>query len=85
MCAGGLTAVNFGVNFIAAGAADCVVTGGLTHGHLPMGFMKGPASALIEVMADESAFSMEMMAENIHDRYPGITKEMADLYSVACR
>ena len=86
MCAGGLTAVNFGVNFIAAGAADCVVAGGVEHmGHLPMGFMRDPHPRSIEVMGDESAFSMGMTAENIHDRFPEITKEMADLYSLACQ
>ena len=86
MCAGGLTAINFGVNYIATGLADCVIAGGVEHmGHLPMGFMRDPHPRSIEVMGDASAFSMGMTAENIHDRCPGITREMADAYAVACQ
>ncbi|MDO8784795.1 MAG: beta-ketoacyl synthase N-terminal-like domain-containing protein, partial [Syntrophales bacterium] len=43
MCAGGLTAVSFGVTHIASGMADCLIAGGVEHmGHLPMGFMRDP-------------------------------------------
>jgi acetyl-CoA acyltransferase len=86
MCAGGLTAVNMGVNYIAAGMADCVVSGGVEHmGHLPMGYMRDPHPRSEEVMGDGSAFSMGMTAENIHDRFPDLTKEMADAYALACQ
>ncbi len=84
MCAGGLTAVNFGVNYIAAGLAGCVVAGGVEHmGHLPMGFMRDMHPRAEEVMGDATALSMGMTAENIHDRFPDITKTMADAYAVA--
>jgi len=86
MCAGGLTAVNFGVNFIATGLVDCIISGGVEHmGHLPMGFMRDPHPRSEEVMGDASAFSMGMTAENIHDRFPEFTKEMADIYAAACQ
>lgn len=86
MCAGGLTAVVFGVNYIASGMADCLITGGVEHmGHLPMGFMRDPHPRAEEVMGGPSAFAMGMTAENIHDRFPEFTKEMADKYTVECQ
>ncbi len=84
MCAGGLTAVGFGVTYIASGMADCLITGGVEHmGHVPMGFMRDPHPRAEEVNGDASAFNMGMTAENIHDRFPEFTKEMSDAYAVA--
>lgn len=86
MCASGLTAIGFGVTYIASGMADCLITGGVEHmGHLPMGFMRDPHPRAEEVMGDASAFNMGMTAENIHDRFPEFTKEMADAYALACQ
>ncbi len=86
MCASGLTAIGLGVSYIASGMADTLVCGGVEHmGHLPMGFMRDPHPRAEEVMGDASAFNMGMTAENIHDRYPEFTKEMADAYAVACQ
>lgn len=86
MCAGGLTAVSFGVNTIATGMADCIVSGGVEHmGHIPMGFMRDPHPRSEEVMGDGSAFNMGMTAENIHDRWPEFTREMADAYAMRCQ
>jgi len=86
MCASGLTAIGFGVTYIASGMADCLITGGVEHmGHLPMGFMRDPHPRAEEVMGDASAFNMGMTAENIHDRFPEFTKEMADTYALACQ
>lgn len=86
MCASGLTAIGLGVSYIATGMADCLITGGVEHmGHLPMGFMRDPHPRLEEVMGDASAINMGMTAENIHDRFPAFTKEMADAYAVACQ
>ncbi len=86
MCAGGLTAIGFGVNYIAAGLADCVISGGVEHmGHLPMGFMRDMHPRSEEVMGDATALSMGMTAENIHDRFPGLSREMADAYAAACQ
>ncbi|MBK5099803.1 MAG: thiolase family protein [Desulfobacteraceae bacterium] len=84
MCAGGLTSVGFGVSYIASGMADCLITGGVEHmGHLPMGFMRDPHPRAEEVMGGPSAINMGMTAENIHDRFPEFTREMADRYAVA--
>lgn len=84
MCAGGLTAVGFTAGQIAAGQADCVIAGGVEHmGHLPMGFMRDPHPRAAEVMGDASAFNMGLTAENIHDRFPEITREAADRYAAA--
>ncbi len=86
MCASGLTAVGLGASYIATGMADVLVCGGVEHmGHLPMGYMRDAHPRSEEVMGDASAFNMGMTAENIHDRFPKFTKEMADAYAVACQ
>lgn len=86
MCAGGLTAVGFAVSYIASGMADVLIAGGVEHmGHLPMGYMRDPHPRATEVLGDESAMNMGQTAENIHDRFPEFTKEMADNYAVACQ
>ncbi len=83
MCASGLTAIGFGVSYIATGMADCLIAGGVEHmGHLPMGYMRDPHPRAEEVMGGPSAFNMGMTAENIHDRFPEFTKEMADRYAL---
>ncbi len=84
MCASGLTAVGLGVSYIASGMADCLIAGGVEHmGHLPMGFMRDNHPRYEEVMGDATAFNMGMTAENIHDRFPELTREMADAYAAA--
>ncbi len=83
MCAGGLTAIGFGISYIASGMADCIVAGGIEHmGHLPMGIMREPHPGAIEAMGDETALNMGQTAENIHDQFPEFDKEMADAYAV---
>jgi len=84
MCASGLTAIGFGVGYIATGMADCLLTGGVEHmGHVPMGFMRDPHPRAEEVMGGPSAFNMGMTAENIHDRFPEFTREKADQYALS--
>ena len=86
MCAGGLTAVGFGISYIAGGMADCLIAGGVEHmGHLPMGFMRDSHPRAEALLGGPSAFNMGMTAENIHDRFPEFSKEMADEYAVACQ
>jgi len=86
MCASGLTAVGFSVSHIASGMADCLIAGGVEHmGHLPMGFMRDPHPRAEELLGGPSAFNMGMTAENIHDRCPQFTKEMADEYAKNCQ
>lgn len=84
MCAGGMTAINNGVSDIGFGMADAIVAGGVEHmGHHPMGQGADPNPRFIaEKLVEMSALNMGMTAENIHDRYPRLTREMADEYSV---
>jgi acetyl-CoA acyltransferase len=84
MCAGALTAVTAGAGEIALGAADVVVAGGVEHmGHHPMADEVdfNPRFAA-ERLVDESAVTMGATAENLHDRFPEITKDDADAYAV---
>ncbi len=86
MCAGGLTAIGFAAATVASGMGDCLIAGGVEHmGHLPMGFMRDPHPRLEEAMGGPSAFNMGLTAENIHDRYPEFTREMADRYALECQ
>ena len=86
MCAGGLTAIGYGITYIACGMADCLIAGGVEHmGHLPMGFMRDTHPRAEEVMGGPSALNMGMTAENIHERFPEFTREMADRYAVECQ
>ncbi|MBU3917399.1 thiolase family protein [bacterium] len=83
MCAGGLTAVGFGLTTIASGMADCVIAGGVEHlGHMPMGLMRENHPDVENALGDASALSMGKTAENIHDQFPEFDKERADLYAV---
>jgi acetyl-CoA acyltransferase len=84
MCAGALTAVTAGAGEIALGAADVVLAGGVEHmGHHPMGEdVDFNPRFVAERLVDESAVSMGATAENLHDRFPHITKEHADAYAV---
>jgi len=84
MCAGALTAVTSGAGQIAYGAADVVVAGGVEHmGHHPMGDeVDFNPRFLVERLVDDSAVSMGSTAENLHDRFPQLTKEDADAFAV---
>ena len=84
MCAGAMTAVTTTSSGIAFGAYDVVIAGGVEHmGHHPMGEGVDPNPRIIaEKLVDPSALVMGSTAENIHDRYPELTKERADTYAV---
>src|SRR3954469_16492325 len=84
MCAGALTAVTAGAGEIAMGAADVVLCGGVEHmGHHPMGDdVDFNPRFVAERLIDESAAVMGKTAENLHDRFPQLTKEDADHYAV---
>ena len=84
MCAGALTAVTSGAGQIAYGAADVVVAGGVEHmGHHPMAEeVDFNPRFLAERLIDQSAVSMGSTAENLHDRFPQLTKEDADGFAV---
>src|SRR3954447_7030482 len=85
MCAGALTAVTAGAGEIAMGAADVVLCGGVEHmGHHPMGDdVDFNPRFVAERLVDMSAVTMGATAENLHDRFPQLTKEDADRFAVA--
>src|SRR3954468_3235668 len=85
MCAGALTAVTTSASGIAFGAYDVVVAGGVEHmGHHPMGDGVDPNPRIIaEKLVDPSALVMGATAENLHDRFPELTKERSDAFAVA--
>ncbi|UXN30741.1 acetyl-CoA C-acyltransferase [Glutamicibacter sp. M10] len=85
MCAGAMTAVTATAGGIAFGAYDIVVAGGVEHmGNHPMGAGADPNPRFLsEKIVDPQALNMGNTAENLHDRFPAITKERADRYAVA--
>ncbi|MET9241971.1 thiolase family protein [Nonomuraea sp. NPDC003709] len=84
MCAGAMTAVTTVAGGIAFGAYDVAIAGGVEHmGRHPMGEGVDPNPRFLsEKLVDPSALVMGMTAENLHDRYPHITKGRADAYAV---
>jgi acetyl-CoA acyltransferase len=84
MCAGALTAVTAGAGEIAMGAADVVLAGGVEHmGHHPMGDdVDFNPRFVAERLVDTSAVTMGATAENLHDRFPELTREAADAYAL---
>lgn len=83
MCSGAATAAAFGASEIQVGAADLVIAGGVEHMFRhPMGQGADPNPRfLAEKLVDQSALNMGMTAENLHDMYPDVTKEMCDEYA----
>src|SRR5213596_487077 len=84
MCAGALTAVTAGAGEIALGAADIVLAGGVEHmGHHAMGEdVDFNPRFVAERLVDPSAVTMGATAENLHDRFPDLTKEDADAFAL---
>ncbi len=85
MCAGAMTAVTTTASGIGFGAYDVVIAGGVEHmGNHPMGSGADPNPRFMsERLVDPAALNMGNTAENLHDRFPAITKERTDAYAVA--
>jgi len=85
MCAGAMTAVTSVASAIAFGSAEIAIAGGVEHmGRHPMGEGVDPNPRIVaEKIVDPSALVMGSTAENLHDRFPGLTKERCDAYAVA--
>ena len=85
--AGGMSALTTAASEIALGGCDVAIAGGVEHmGHHPMGATADPNPRfLTDKLVDSSAMSMGMTAENLHDMFPHITKEMTDEYSLICQ
>ena len=84
MCAGAMTAVTNVASSIAFGAIDVAIAGGVEHmGRHPMGEGIDPNPRIVaERIVDESALVMGKTAENLHDRFPHLTKERCDAFAV---
>ena len=84
MCAGAMTAVTSVASGIAFGAYDVAVAGGVEHmGRHPMGEGIDPNPRIVaEKLVDSSALVMGSTAENLHDRFPTITRDRADAFAV---
>jgi acetyl-CoA acyltransferase len=84
MCAGAMTAVTATASGIAFGAYDIAIAGGVEHmGRHPMGQGIDPNPRIVtEKLVDQSALIMGSTAENLHDRFPEITKDRADAFAV---
>ncbi|NEK58863.1 thiolase family protein [Geodermatophilus sabuli] len=85
MCAGAMTAVTTTASGIAFGAYDVAIAGGVEHmGRHPMGEGVDPNPRILsEKLVDPSALVMGSTAENLHDRFPHLTKERADAFALA--
>ena len=85
MCAGAMTAVTNVASSIGFGAIDVAIAGGVEHmGRHPMGEGIDPNPRIVaERIVDESALVMGKTAENLHDRFPHLTKERCDAYAVS--
>lgn len=84
MCAGAMTAVTNTASAIGFGAYDIAIAAGVEHmGRHPMGEGVDPNPRIIaEQIVDPSALSMGATAENLHDRFPQLTKHRSDAYAV---
>ncbi|MDT4891040.1 MAG: acetyl-CoA acyltransferase [Pseudonocardiales bacterium] len=85
MCAGAMTAVTTIAGGIAFGAYDVAIAGGVEHmGRHPMGEGADPNPRFVsEKLVDLTALNMGMTAENLHDRFPQLTKQRADAFAAA--
>ncbi len=84
MCAGAMTAVTTLSAAIMAGAYDVALAGGVENmSRHPMGEGVDPNPRfLAERIVDIDALSMGATAENLHDRFPQLTKERADAFAL---
>lgn len=84
MCAGAMTAVTTVGAGIAAGAYDVALAGGVEHmGRHPLGQGLDPNPRFLsEKLVSPDALNMGITAERLHDRFPELTKERADLFGM---
>jgi acetyl-CoA acyltransferase len=83
-CAGAMTAVTTLSGAIMSGAYELAIAGGVEHmTHHPMGEGVDPNPRyLAERIVSQDALLMGNTAENLHDRFPHITKARADAFAV---
>lgn len=85
MCAGAMTSATVIASGIGVGAYDVGIAGGVEHmGRHPMGEGVDPNPRFVsEKLVNPEALQMGMTAENLHDRFPQLTKERADAFAMA--
>lgn len=85
MCAGAMTAVTSLSASIMAGAYDLALAGGVeSMSRHPMGEGMDPNPRFLsERLVDTDALIMGATAENLHDRFPHLTKERSDAFAYA--
>jgi len=85
MCAGAMTAVTSVASGIAFGAYDVAIAGGVEHmSRHPMGEGVDPNPRFLsDRLVDPSALVMGSTAENLHDRFPELTRERCDAFAAA--
>lgn len=85
MCSGAMTAVTQIASSIATGMMDIGIAGGIEHmGRHPIGAsMDVNPRFVTERLVAPDALNMGVTAENLHDRFPSLTKARADAYAVA--
>ena len=83
MCSGALTAVTQVGASISAGMIDVGIAGGVEHmGRHPIGAnMDVNPRFVTERLVAADALNMGVTAENLHDRYPALTRERADAFA----
>lgn len=83
-CAGAMTAVTTLSGAIGIGAYDIAIAGGVEHmGNHPIGELMDPNPRyLAEKIVESDALAMGNTAERLHDRFPHLTRERADRYSL---
>ncbi len=85
MCAGALTAASVAAANIGVGAYDIAIAGGVEHmGNHPMGEGVNPNPRFVsEKLVNPEALNMGNTAENLHDRFPQLTKQRTDEFALA--
>jgi acetyl-CoA acyltransferase len=85
MCAGAMTAVTTTASGIGVGALDVTLAGGVEHmGRHPIGVGAEPNPRFVaERLISADALNMGNTAENLHDRFPALTRDRADAFGVA--
>jgi acetyl-CoA acyltransferase len=83
MCSGAMTSVALMAGSIGVGMYDLALAGGVEHmGHHPVAFDELNPRFRGESLIGDDAFNMGVTAENLHDRFPQLTRERADQYGM---
>ena len=83
MCSGAMTSAALMAGSIGLGMYDLALAGGVEHmGHHPVRFDEVNPRFRGESLIADDAFNMGATAENLHDRFPRLTRERSDRYGL---